>query len=104
VSNIRYETRNTSLFVTGNTTEWQIGQAANPTLVLSAGSTGNSILRYGNFGIGNTNPTEKLDVTGNLKFSGALMPNNQAGTTGYLLTSAGAGSAPTWGKVNLATS
>ncbi|MFT3826183.1 MAG: hypothetical protein QM731_19830 [Chitinophagaceae bacterium] len=50
----------------------------------------------GNLGIGNTTPSEKLDVTGNMKFSGALMPNNTAGTSGYLLTSAGTGSAPTW--------
>jgi hypothetical protein len=49
----------------------------------------------GNVGIANTNPTEKLDITGNLKFSGALMPNNTAGTAGQLLQSNGAG-APTW--------
>ncbi len=48
-------------------------------------------------GIGNNAPTERLDVTGNLKFSGALMPNNAAGTTGQVLTSNGAGAAPTWG-------
>lgn len=47
-------------------------------------------------GVGNNNPTERLDVTGNLKFSGALMPNNLAGTSGQLLTSSGAGTAPTW--------
>jgi hypothetical protein len=47
-------------------------------------------------GIGNVAPTEKLDITGNLKFSGALMPNNNAGTAGYFLTSSGAGTAPTW--------
>lgn len=41
-------------------------------------------------------PTEELDVTGNVKFSGALMPNNLPGTSGYLLTSAGAGASPTW--------
>ncbi|OYU84830.1 MAG: hypothetical protein CFE24_05055 [Flavobacterium sp. BFFFF2] len=50
----------------------------------------------GNLGIGNSTPTEKLDVTGNIRFSGALMPNNAAGTAGQVLTSAGAGVAPTW--------
>ncbi|PDS25260.1 hypothetical protein B0A77_05340, partial [Flavobacterium branchiophilum] len=50
----------------------------------------------GNVGIANTAPTEKLDVTGNVRFSGALMPNNTAGTTGQVLTSAGAGAVPTW--------
>jgi len=43
-----------------------------------------------------TSPTEALDVTGNVTFSGALMPNNTAGTSGQVLTSAGAGSVPTW--------
>ncbi|HEY3876175.1 MAG TPA: hypothetical protein VGM92_11920, partial [Candidatus Kapabacteria bacterium] len=47
-------------------------------------------------GIGNSSPTEVLDVTGNLKFSGALMPNNQPGTSGYVLASTGASSSPTW--------
>lgn len=50
----------------------------------------------GNVGIGNASPTQKLDITGNLRFSGALMPNNAAGTSGYLLQSAGSGAAPTW--------
>jgi len=50
----------------------------------------------GNVGIANIAPSEKLDVTGNVRFSGALMPNNSAGTSGFLLTSAGAGAAPTW--------
>lgn len=50
----------------------------------------------GNIGIANTNPSEKLDITGNLKFSGALMPGGSAGTIGYVLTSSGAGVAPTW--------
>jgi hypothetical protein len=50
----------------------------------------------GNLGIGNAAPTEVLDVTGNLRFSGALMPNNSAGTTGYILQSNGTGTAPTW--------
>jgi 3-methyladenine DNA glycosylase Mpg len=50
----------------------------------------------GNVGIANINPTEKLDITGNLRFSGALMPGNNAGVAGYFLQSAGSGTAPVW--------
>jgi hypothetical protein len=50
----------------------------------------------GNIGIGIIVPTEKLDVVGNVKFSGSLMPNNLPGALGQVLTSAGAGVAPTW--------
>ncbi|WP_299286677.1 tail fiber domain-containing protein [uncultured Mucilaginibacter sp.] len=100
-SNIRFETRSTNMKVTGNTTEWQFGQPdvvnGGPTLVTGASGTGsNSAFLIGKVGIGNNAPTEKLDVTGNLKFSGALMPNNNAGTAGYILQSAGAGTPPVW--------
>ena len=100
-SNIRFETRSGNIKVTGNTTEWQFGQPdvvnGGPTLVTGASGTGsNSAFLIGNVGIGNNAPTEKLDVTGNLKFSGALMPNNNAGTAGYILQSAGAGAPPVW--------
>ena len=57
--------------------------------------SGNTI-STGNIGIGTTSPSEKLDVAGAVKFSGALMPNNTAGTSGQVLTSAGSGNAPTW--------
>jgi len=50
----------------------------------------------GNLGIVNSNPTERLDVNGNVKFSGALMPNNSAGTSGQVLKSNGPGVAPGW--------
>ena len=50
----------------------------------------------GNVGIANATPSEKLDITGNVRFSGALMPNNIAGTSGYLLSSSGAGTSPVW--------
>lgn len=56
-----------------------------------------------NVGIGTAAPSEKLDVLGNLKFSGALMPNNNAGTTGRLLMSAGTNTPPTWGPPLLNT-
>jgi hypothetical protein len=52
--------------------------------------------RIGNVGIGTTAPTQKLDVNGNVKFSGALMPGGIAGTAGQVLTSAGAGATPVW--------
>jgi hypothetical protein len=50
----------------------------------------------GDVGINNTNPTEKLDVTGNVKFSGALMPNNLPGATGAILRSQGPNLPPKW--------
>jgi Head domain of trimeric autotransporter adhesin len=54
------------------------------------------ILPTGEVGVATSTPTEKLDVAGNLKFSGALMPGNSTGTSGQVLTSAGPGVAPTW--------
>lgn len=45
----------------------------------------------GNVGVGNVNPTYKLDVTGDINLTGALRANGSAGTTGYILTSAGGG-------------
>lgn len=50
-------------------------------------------------GIGTSAPTEKVDIVGNVKFSGALMPNNTAGLAGQVLTSAGPGVPPTWSNV-----
>jgi len=58
----------------------------------------------GNVGIGTTGPSEKLDVSGNVRFSGALMPNNLPGTAGQFLISGGTGASPTWTSTIVATS
>ena len=88
------------LYATG--TDFVIGNAtATRPLRFFTGGTANTNERMridgtGKVGIGKTVPTEVLDVTGNVRFSGALMPNNSAGTTGDVLQSNGAGAAPTW--------
>ena len=52
-------------------------------------------------GIQNTNPTEAMDVTGNVRVSTALKPNGSAGASGQYLLSAGSSSPPTWGSVTI---
>jgi len=61
----------------------------------------NSIVYYSTgtttkVGIGTQSPSEALDVVGAIRFSGALMPNNNAGTSGYVLCSQGGGTYPVW--------
>lgn len=88
------------LYATGN--DFVIGNAtASRSLRFFTGGTSNANERMridasGRVGIGNLSPSEKLDITGNVKFSGALMPNNNAGTSGHVLQSNGVGAAPSW--------
>lgn len=88
------------LYSTG--TDFVIGNAtASRPVRFFTGGTANSNERMridgsGRVGIANLAPTEVLDVTGNFRLSGAFMPNNSAGTLGYVLQSNGAGAAPTW--------
>lgn len=65
---------------------------------LIAKSTSNYLFinNSGAIGIGNNSPTEKLHLTGNFRFSGALMPNNLPGSPGQILLSGGSGASPTW--------
>jgi hypothetical protein len=55
-----------------------------------------TILGNGNIGVNDGAPTERLAINGNVRFSGALMPANNAGLSGQVLTSAGAGLPPNW--------
>jgi hypothetical protein len=54
-----------------------------------------TISHDGNIGINTASPSEKLDVMGSIQYTGALKPNGNAGTNGYVLTSTGGGS-NTW--------
>ncbi len=54
------------------------------------------VLSTGNIGMGTAVPTEILHVAGNLRIDNAFMPGNNAGTAGQVLSSQGAGVAPTW--------
>jgi hypothetical protein len=65
---------------------------------VGAESNALTVLKDGSMGVnlGAAKPTEKLDVAGNVKFSGALMPNNAPGAAGEVLVSAGAGLPPVW--------
>ncbi|MBI2310320.1 hypothetical protein HYU90_00630, partial [Candidatus Collierbacteria bacterium] len=76
-------------------TDTGIGSATNDILSFIAGGTNVMNITAGNVGIGTTNPTQKLDIVGNLQFSGALLPNGSSGTTGQFLISQGT-SAPIW--------
>ncbi len=58
------------------------------------------VLPNGHVGIGIANPSEVLDVAGNVQFSGALMPSGNAGSAGQVLVSQGPGLAPQWQSVN----
>ncbi len=51
-----------------------------------------------NVGIGTTNPSEKLDVNGNIKISGSINLNGNTGTNGQVLTSQG-NNPPIWTTV-----
>ncbi|MCZ2442639.1 MAG: fibronectin type III domain-containing protein [Flavobacteriales bacterium] len=52
----------------------------------------------GNVGIGIAAPLQRLHVVGNVQFTQALMPGGNAGITGQVLESQGAGVAPVWGS------
>ncbi len=82
---------NNNIFI-GTNTSPNIGNTSSNQLNIGNWIYGN----IGNIGIGATNPTERLQVEGSVRFNGALMPNNITGTTGQMLVSQGLGLAPIW--------
>ena len=62
----------------------------------NGGTTYFHIKLNGNVGIGTNNPQQKLDIVGNLQFSGSIMPNGDAGINRKVLTSTGPGTVPIW--------
>jgi hypothetical protein len=85
-------------FGTGSAQDFnaRIINAANNRLDITTNAGGILSLNGTNVGVGTTAPAQKLDVSGNVQFSGALMPGGNAGTSGQILTSQGPGSPPTW--------
>lgn len=86
----------------GNTFPFGTGILGGPNIHVTAGyyvvSFNTHTLLYnfdtitsGNLGIGTLTPTEKLDVNGNIKFSGELKPGGMEGAQGQLLQSNGDG-------------
>lgn len=56
-----------------------------------------STTAFSQVGINTITPAEMLDVNGNIKLDGALMPNNLPGTANELLLSGGANAPAIWG-------
>ncbi|NPA33770.1 MAG: hypothetical protein GXO48_02445 [Chlorobi bacterium] len=65
----------------------EVNGSANPYLIIQPD---------GRVGIGVSSPSEVLDISGNVRFSGALMPGGDAGSSGQVLVSQGPGIAPQW--------
>ena len=89
------------LYTMGNNFLLGTGNASKSLIFMTGGTSQvtNERMRIdgnGNVGIGNIAPSQKLDITGNLRLSGAFMPGNNAGTANYFLMSMGAGVAPVW--------
>ncbi len=70
--------------------------------LFTRGSSYDLIMKGNNgyVGLNTSTPAERLHVVGNFYLTGAFMPNGNAGTSGYVLTSAGANTSPTWTNPN----
>jgi hypothetical protein len=79
--------------------EWETNSTGNFMVRKRTANKGDTTLfvsNNGNIGIGNSTPAQRLDVTGNIQFSQALMPAGNAGNSGQVLISRGVGNPPVW--------
>ncbi|GIV27156.1 MAG: hypothetical protein KatS3mg027_0970 [Bacteroidia bacterium] len=85
-------------FGTGSAQDYnaRIINAANNRIDITNAGGGILSVNGANIGVGTTSPAQRLDVAGNVQFSGALMPSGNAGTSGQILTSQGPGLPPVW--------
>mgnify|MGYP000538285833 CR=1 FL=1 len=76
------------------------GQLSIQNIIYGTGNiaTGTNI-STGNIGIGTNAPSQKFHVAGNMRIDNAFMPNNLPGTSGEILFSQGANTAPIWGSL-----
>ncbi|MES2772573.1 MAG: FG-GAP repeat protein [Bacteroidota bacterium] len=84
-----YQTNGNGGFYYYAGTTWnKVGGGGNEWLI----NANNNIYTGKNVGIANNNPTEKLDITGNIKTTGEIKPNGTAGLANQVLTATGTGS------------
>jgi hypothetical protein len=78
----------------------QLGTATNEPVIISANYTSSPayFTSNGRLGLGIFNPSEKLDVNGNINLNGSIKVNGNPGTAGQVLTSNGV-SPPNWTSV-----
>jgi hypothetical protein len=91
----------------GNSTGMNLTTAsATPINLLTNGANRMVVTGAGDVGIGTQTPQKKLHVNGALQITnelnvgGTASTTGSAGTTGQILTSSGAGAAPTWKTLN----
>lgn len=97
----RYETGGNKLYITNQggsnlADGWEKAIIAGDMATTSANQVLYLNAKVG-IAMGGVVPSEKLEVVGSIRFSGALKPNNLAGTSGQVLLSGGGG-VNTWGN------